>query len=131
MDQATVNLIARVNTVQVSADDLLLASDEIHNLPPEDRDWEGRAFVVARLFKGEHLKAFAVQSRLEALMELIRAGSLTAWAPSEADGSHRIAEPVFVAAAKEPILFNDRVAFFEAGSFVTAILRNADSDGNA
>ena len=37
MDQATANLIARVNSVTVSVDDLLVVSDEIHKLPPDAR----------------------------------------------------------------------------------------------
>lgn len=131
MDQSTANLIARINTVQISADDLLLASDEMHKLSPEDRDWEGRTHVVARLFKGEHHKAFAVQSRLEALASLISAGALGRWAPEGNDGSHLIAEPVFIAAAREPILFTEKDPFFEPTSFLAAVLSHSESDGNA
>jgi hypothetical protein len=34
MDQDTANLIARLNSVAVSVEDLILASHEAHNLPP-------------------------------------------------------------------------------------------------
>ena len=82
MDQSTANLIARVNTVVVAVDDLLLASDEMHKLPPNQRDWAGRAICAARLFKGQHYKAFAVTSRLEAMAKVLSSGELPR-------GSHR------------------------------------------
>ena len=42
-----------------------------------------------------------------------------------------IAEPVFLAAAKEPILFTEKEPFFNAQSFIEFILRNTDADGHA
>lgn len=132
MDQSTANLIARVNTVDVSVDDLLLASDEIHKLAPDQRDWEGRAICTARLFRGEHYKAFAVTSRLEAMAKLISSGELpNGLTPETADGGRMIAEPLFLAAAKEPILFTEKEPFFNAQSFIEFVLKHAEADGHA
>ena len=76
MDQETANVIACLNSVAVSVEDLVLASDEVHHLPPEQRNWEGRTTCVARLFEGQHYKAFAVHSRLQAMAALIISGKL-------------------------------------------------------
>ncbi len=132
MDQSTANLIARLNTVDVSVDDLLLASNEIHQLPPDQRDWEGRAICTARFFKGERQKAFAVISRLEAMAKLISSGALpNGLIPEIADGGHMIARPLFLAAAKEPILFTKKEPFFNAQSFIEFVLKHTEVEGHA
>lgn len=101
--ESLIALVARVNSVHVSAEDLLSASEEVHKLPAEDRDWEGRAHLLARLFSGEGDKAFAIETRLSAMSKLIASGSLPHWSrPMGADGAALIAKPVFIAAATEP-----------------------------
>ena len=132
MDQDTVNLIARLNSVVVSVEDLVLASDEIHNLPPEQRNWEGHTNCVARLFIGQHYKAFAVHSRLQAMAALITSGKLPLSLVTEmSDGGRVLPEPIFAAAAKEPILFTEKEPFFNAECFIEAVLRNSEVDGHA
>ena len=42
-----------------------------------------------------------------------------------------VQEPVFLAAAKEPILFTKEEPFFEPESFLTFVLENAGVDGHA
>jgi hypothetical protein len=73
MDQDTGNLIARLSSVAVSVEDFVLVSDEVHNLPPEQRYWEGQTTRVAHLFEGQHYKAFAVRFRLQAMAALSQA----------------------------------------------------------
>jgi hypothetical protein len=132
MDQDTANLIARLNLVAVSMEDLVLASDAVHNLPLEQRNWEGRTTCVARLFKGQHDKAFAVHTRLQAMAALITSGKLPSALVAEmSDGGRMVAEPIFVAAAKEPILFTGKEPFFNAESFIEAVLRHSGVDGHA
>lgn len=132
MDQDTANLIARLNSVAVSVEDLVLASDEVHNLPPEQRNWEGQTTCVARLFKGQHYKAFAVHSRLQAMAALITSGKLPLPLVAEmSDGGRMVAEPIFVAAAKEPILFTEKEPFFNAESFIETVLRHGGVNGPA
>jgi hypothetical protein len=130
--ESLIALVARVNSVRVSAEDLLLASDEVHKLPAQDRDWEGRAHLLARLFSGESDKAFAIETRLSAMSKLIASGSLPYWChPTDADGATLIAEPVFVAAATEPILFSEADAYFNEAAFVERVLELADEEGHA
>ena len=132
MDQETANVIACLNSVAVSVEDLVLASDEVHHLPPEQRNWEGRTTCVARLFEGQHYKAFAVHSRLQAMAALITSGKLPqAFVDEMGDGGRMVAEPIFMAAAKEPILFTEEAPFFNAESFIEAVLRHSGVDGHA
>ena len=132
MDQETANVIACLNSVAVSVEDLVLASDEVHHLPPEQRNWEGRTTCVARLFEGQHYKAFAVHSRLQAMAALIISGKLPqAFVDEMGDGGRMVAEPIFMAAAKEPILFTEEAPFFNAESFIEAVLRHSGVDGHA
>ena len=58
---------ADLNRVEVSVDDLRRAAHEVHQLAPEDRNWEGRLFAMVRVFKGEPNKGLAVEYRLVAM----------------------------------------------------------------
>ena len=132
MNQTLANMAAQLNSAHITIDDLLLATEEVHKLPPEDRGWEGRLHLMVRLFKGEPDKGLAIEKRLVAMSTLIDSGSLPHWALPEApDGSVRIAEPVWLAAATEPLLLTERDAYFEPTSFLERVLSFAEPDGNA
>jgi hypothetical protein len=47
------------------------------------------------------------------------------------DGGRVVAEPVFFAAAKEPILFTEKGPFFNPESFIEAALRQGGVNGHA
>ncbi|MHB1609859.1 MAG: hypothetical protein ACYCXX_14750 [Acidiferrobacter thiooxydans] len=126
------NVAARLNATRVTADGLLLASSEVHKLPLEDRGWEDRLHLMARLFKGEPEKGLAIEYRLMAMSTLVASGTLPHWALPEApNGSVHIAEPVWLAAATEPVLFKEQKAFFEPKCFLKCVLSLAESDGHA
>ncbi|MDD5058276.1 MAG: hypothetical protein PHQ60_10410 [Sideroxydans sp.] len=132
MNQSLANMAARLNSAHITIDDLLFVTEEVHKLPPEDRDWEGRLHLTVRLFKGEPDKALAIEKRLVAMSALIDSGSLPHWALPEApDGSVKIAEPVWIAAATEPLLLTERDTYFEPTSFLERVLSLAEPDGNA
>ena len=125
-------MTAQLNSVRITIDDLLFVTEEVHKLPPEDRDWEGRLHLMVRLFKGEPDKAMAIEKRLVAMSTLVASGSLPHWALPEApDGSVNIAEPVWLATATEPLLLTERDAYFEPESFLERVLSLAEPDGNA
>lgn len=131
MSDHLLNLAARLNAVHITVDDLLFAVEEVHKLPPEGRDWEGRLILMARLFTGEPDKAMAVEHRLVAMNDLILAGVLPHWALPEApDGSVQIAEPVWQATATEPLLLGEKDAYFDQASFVNHVLALAEPDGH-
>src|SRR5687768_15671870 len=104
MVDAKVKMAAELNAVRVSVEDLLLASAEVHKLPPEDRDWEGRLHLMVRLFPGESLKASAVDLRLTAMSRLVAAGAISHWILAESsDASTSMAEPIWKATATAPL----------------------------
>jgi len=130
MSQGIRNFEASINAVHITLDDLLLASEEVHKLPPGDRDWEGRTHLMARLFSGEPDKALAIDARLTAMARLIRAGALPGWAlPTAPDGSTQISEPVLLATATEPLILGEHDASFDRQSFVRRVLELATPDG--
>ncbi len=75
--QETANLIARVNAVAVTAEDLLLAIREIQKLPLETCDREARTRCLALMFEGRQGKAFVVNARLEAMAVAQKSGQDT------------------------------------------------------
>ena len=103
VDQARADLIARVNAVSVTVEDLLLASAEIQKLPLETCNREMRTRCLALIFKGQNYKVIAVNSRLEAMGRVVRSGKIRRWVLPNI-----VAEVVFLAAAKEPILLGVR-----------------------
>jgi hypothetical protein len=128
IDQATANLIARVNAVSLTAEDLMLASTEIQKLPLETCNREVRTRCLAPMFKGRHGKAFVVNARLEAMAELVRAGKIPrCWILP-----NMVRDSVYLAAAIEPLLFTaNNESFFEPESFVAFLLESAEVDGHA
>ena len=133
MEQDTRNLIiARLNSVAVSVEDLILASHVVQNLPPEQRGWTAQTTCVTRLFNGQRSKAFAVHYRLQALAALITSGKLPQFLATEMDdGGRMVAEPVFFATAKEPIFFTEKGPLFHPESFLEAVLRHGGVEGYA
>lgn len=132
VDPASADLMARSNAISVSVEDIHLASAEIHKLAVEERHGQGRTDCLLQLFRGQRDKAFVVNARLEAMARLVRAGKVPCWVlPAGADGVHMIADPVFLAAAKVPLLFMEKESYFEPVAFVALVLANATVYGHA
>jgi hypothetical protein len=126
IDQATANLIARVNAASVTVEDMFLAAAEIQRLPLETCNREARTRCLARIFNGQTSKVIAVNFRLEAMALVVRSGKIARWVLPNI-----VAEVVFLAAAKEPILFSKKEPFFELESFIASVLEHAQVDGHA
>ena len=74
----------------------------------------------------------AIEERIVAMSALISKGDLPGWVvPDENDGAMKIAEPVWMAAASEPLLFKETGAYFETTKFLDYILTIAEPDGNS
>ncbi|HMS27745.1 MAG TPA: hypothetical protein PKC80_10300 [Burkholderiaceae bacterium] len=132
IEEALANMSKRLNAVTITKEDLLLVTQEVHKLPPGKRDWKDRLQLMNRLFNGEQDKVLAIEERIVAMSALISNGQLPGWAvPDENDGAMKIAEPVWMAAASEPLLFKDIGAYFEASKFLDHILTIAEPDGNS
>lgn len=129
---STAKLQNELNAVAITIDDLLLATDEVHKLLPDDRNWKGRLHVMARLFHDTPRKGLSIEYRLVAMSRMIEAGVLPGWAaPQAADGSVQIAEPVWKAAALEPLILEGKEAYFDQNSFLIKVLSMAEPEGNA
>ena len=121
-----------VNAVKVTVEDLLNATDEVHKLAPDDRNWEGRLHAMTRLFKGQPRKAMSVEYRLVAMSCLLEDGILPGWAtPTSSDGSVQVAQAVWEAAASEPLIVEDPEAYFDKHSFLQRVLSLAEPEGHA
>jgi hypothetical protein len=126
VDQATANLIARANAVSVTAEDLFLASTEIQKLPPETCNRAARTRCLDRIFDGQSHKVIAINARLEAMARIVSYAKIRRWVLPNI-----VAKVVFLAAAKEPILFTNKEWWFESDSFVAFVLEHAAVDGRA
>jgi len=132
MDSWENEALERLNSVEVSMQDLLQASAQIHELPEEQRDFEGRALVMLRLFPGQTDKCQAVEYRLQAMSELVSRGALPGWAtPRAATDVFEIAEAVWLATASERLLMLDGRPAFASDAFVRRVLEMAPSEGSA
>ncbi|MEQ1597613.1 MAG: hypothetical protein ABL985_21235 [Casimicrobium sp.] len=121
-----------LNSVEITLDDLLQASKAVHDLPQEDRDWQGRKIALVKLFLGQPEKAHAVETRLGAMAQLIQSGVLPMWAtPVDSEGATQIAEPVWLATASEPLILKKYDAYFDKQSFLDRVLKLAEPEGSA
>jgi hypothetical protein len=128
IDQATANLIARVNAVSLTAEELMLASREIQKLPLETCNRKARTRCLAQIFDGRRGKAYVVDARLQAMAQLIAADKI----PSCWVRPNMVRDSVFSAAATEPLLFTaNNESFFDPESFVAFLLETAEVDGRA
>lgn len=124
--------LERLNRVEVSMQDLLQASALVHELPEDQRDFEGRALVMLRLFPGQPDKCQVVEYRLQAMSSLLSERALPGWAtPPSEDGAVLISEPVFQAAATQPIVMSNGRPAFAADAFVKRVLELAPAEGSA
>ena len=128
IDQAAASLIARVNAVPNTAEELMRASAEIQKLAPESRNREARTRCLVPMFHGRRGKASVVNLRLAAMAQLIRADKIASYwvRPNMAR------DTVFSAAATEPLLLDASNAwFFDPESFVAFLLATEAADGHA
>jgi hypothetical protein len=126
LDQDTADLIARVNAVAFTVEDMFLAAAEIQKLPLETCNREARTRCLARIFNEQNYKVIAINYRLEAMAEVVSSGKMRRWVLPKI-----VAQPVFVAAAEAPLLFTEGEWFFEQDSFVACVLEHANVDGHA
>ena len=132
IDQASAEFIARANAVLVSVDDMFLASAEIHKLPVETCNREARTRCLKRVFGERSDMVFVVNARLEAMARLVGAGKLPYGVlPTGVANLNLIADPVFLAAAKLPLLFRGQESYFEPEPFAVFVLENAKAHGRA
>lgn len=128
IDQTTARLIARVNAVSLTAEQLMLAAAEIQKLPLETCNGEARTRCLVLMFNGQRGTAFVVNARLEAMAHLARAGKI----PRCWSLPNMVKNSVYLAAATEPLLFNaNNEPYFEPESFAAFLLESADVDGRA
>tara|TARA_R110002072_G_scaffold95501_1_gene210578 strand:+ start:1549 stop:1932 length:384 start_codon:yes stop_codon:yes gene_type:complete len=126
------NIEERINSAKVTKEDLLQVSEAVHNLPEKERDFEGRTILMIKMFPGESDKCMAIDLRIMAMNELIGSGTLPGWAiPQQEDGSFLIAEPVWVAAAAEQLVFSEKESYFDPEAFLERVLSCATPEGQA
>jgi hypothetical protein len=125
----TRDLVAEINQTPVLTEDLLNLIQEVHESPPESRDWEGRAITAVVLFAGTtpH-KAKAVMFRVEALARLLDAEGAPGWTLPLPNGALLTQEAVFAAAAAEPLIEHEGEVAFDRQKFLARVLEMADLD---
>ena len=102
-----------------SVEELLEAADAIHDLPPDERDSEGRAAVVAELHAPNFGKVVPTSFRLEALARLLSEGVPEEWTlPTEEDGNTPTHRAVFEAAASAPLISRHGQPSFDRNRFL-------------
>ena len=128
---------AKVNAVEISVDDLRRAVEEVQQLPPQDRDWEGRLLVLNRLFRRTPNKGIAIEYRIVALCRVLEAEEVPGWAllewplPKASDGSIAVAEAMWRATATEHLVFGAGDPTFERTRFLERVSSFAESEASA
>jgi hypothetical protein len=130
IDPVDAEFIARSNAILVTIDNMFRGSDEIHKLPREEMNWDGRMDCLTRIFRGQRDKAFVVNSRFEAMSRLVNAGKVPyGVVPMDTAGWSYLANSVLLAAAEMPILFLEKDPYFDPEPFAAFVLRDAKACG--
>jgi hypothetical protein len=126
VDPVDAEFVERSNAIVVTIDDLWRGSDEIHKLPRDQMDWDGRMDVLTRIFRGRRDKAYVANSRLEAMSKFVNSGKVPyGVTPMDTPGWNALANSVLLAAAELPILFLEKEPYFEPESFAAFVLKDA------
>jgi hypothetical protein len=126
IDHITVNLVARVNAVSVTAEDMCLAAVRIQTKLRKGCDREARLRCLAQVFNGQEDKVAALNFRLEAMGRVVRSGMIRPWVLPNI-----VRDIVFAVAAKAPLLCTGKQCHFDQGSFVASVLELSHVDGHA
>jgi hypothetical protein len=106
------DMLARINAIAITKEEMwavAAACEEWDRDHPGDHGFEvGIAMIASVVRKGEHGKAFALWSRMNALANLISGEGAPGWTwrPKDGDGRVVTAAPMFTAAAVEPLLLD-------------------------
>jgi hypothetical protein len=128
-DDSTRRMIAECNSVPILSEDLTRVVEEVDTSSPETRDMVGHAITAVRLFNGDPDRVQAIMFRLEALVNLLlQEESVTAWTITLPDGSVLTSEPIFGAAATQPLIESKGEVAFDRESFLAKVLELAEVD---
>lgn len=132
MDEGSKKVLERVNRTSVTKNDILQFVTELANREAGDRDFEGRAVLLVRLQRGNPDKALSIEFRMEALAQLFGGAEPKAWTlPPLPDGAIPTSEPVFAAAAEQPLIEVDGRPAFERDTFFAKVLELAAVGGHS
>ena len=131
-----------ISGVAVSEDDLRRATDAVNaglgERPPNQRDFNARADILAGLFAGESNKVLAVNFRIEALGRLAGHPRMRAWVLRKGGGGDESGPAtvpsdsrLFAAAAAHPLVEIDGEPGFEPEEFFARLLSLTDGAGEA
>lgn len=125
-DDATKRMMARVNDTPVSKDELLSVVQEVGQSDPGGHDMTAHAIAAIRLNPGDPGKVKAIIFRLEALARLLAGEGAPGWTLSLPGGAVLTQEPVFAAAAVQPLVEQAGEVTFDREAFLEKVLELAE-----
>jgi len=124
-DDASRDMLSEANTTPVTKDDLLRIVDEAESSFPDARDLMAYA-MAARGFIRDPDKMEAVMLRLKALSRFVSDEGAPGWTISLPDGVVLTPEPVFAAAADQPLIEVGDDVGFDRETFLARVLEIAE-----
>ena len=117
------DLLAELNAVVISPEELNTLLDEAGVWKAEGRGREGASlYLVAQHYRGDHIRALAVYSRLLALAELVATAEGKRWSLHPlSDGSIPTRIEVVAVAASYPLVRVGNSFSFERSSFFSRV----------
>jgi hypothetical protein len=123
------NLVDRINSVDITKDDLWKITGDAQNFKGEPCFEVGISIINKRCDGNLH-KASAIMFRMQALVNLLKTEGLPGWTlPQQSDGCFPTDEAVFAAAAVQPLIEKDNDLVFEREAFLRKILELAEPEG--
>jgi len=132
LSEGDIKVLILANNARIELEDIIEFVEEMKGRKPEDRTFDARSVLLARLHSGNPDKALAIEFRMHALSRLTDENPPKGWTlPEQSDGAVPINEAMFAAAAVEPIIYEDGEVAFDRESFMNKVLELSDTDGSA
>lgn len=127
------DMLNQLNSVIVSAEELDSLLNEAENLEAEGCGTEGGGlFLVAQRYRGDHIRALAVYSRLEAFAKLATSAEARSWClPPLPNGAIPTRSEVIAVAASHPLVQIENSFCFDRSSFFSRALEFAEAEGSS
>jgi hypothetical protein len=124
------DLLDELNAVVISPEELNSLLDEAGAWTAEGRGGEDAGlYLVAQHYRGDHIRAFAVYSRLQALAQLVATAEDKRWSLSPlSDGSIPTRIEVVAVAASHPLVRVGNSFSFERSSFFSRVREVAEAE---
>lgn len=126
----TTRMLREINATKFAGAELMKFANEVHQLKPKDRDFEGRTIAAIQFFDGNSKRVMSALFRMEALVRIISKARLEGWVkPSQEKGMFYTNAALFDAAGQVPLRIIKNQFEFGRATLLKKVFQVAKTQG--